>query len=109
MDKIEMSEYRDKYGMDVMPGWEFGHSNSGIREFIKKDQYGNTTHRMFVYPRAESPGQLEMKYQTSGVPRITGYTYGTNHSAHEHPGSGSGIPRLARGGKTRKNNKSRKN
>ena len=41
MDLIEMSEYRDKYGMDVMPGWEFGHSNSGIREFIKKDQYGN--------------------------------------------------------------------
>jgi hypothetical protein len=95
-----MSDYRDKYGMDIMPGWEFGHSNSGIREFIKKDHYGTITHRMFVYPKAESPGQLEMKYQTSGMPRLTGYTYGTNHSAYENPGSG--LPRLS-GGKTRKN------
>ena len=102
-----MSQYRNAYGMDAMPGWEFGHVNSGVREFIRTDGHGSVTHRLFVYPGGESPGQLEMGYQTSGMPRLAGYTYGTNGRAYEHTrsgyGSARGPPRLARGGKTRKN------
>ena len=101
-----MSEYRNAYGMDAMPGWEFGHTDSGIREFTKKDRYGSITHRLFVYPGGESPGQLEMNYQTSGIPRLRGYTYGSDNTQYPHPRSSErGLPRLARGGKTRKNRK----
>jgi len=101
-----MSQYRNAYGMNAMPGWDFGHSNSGIREFTKTDGHGYVTHRMFVYPGGESPGQLEMNYHTSGMPRLTGYTYGSDDTAYPYPSSSArGPPRLARGGKTRKNRK----
>ena len=105
MAEFRDDEGRDQFGLDSRDGLGFSFNRSGVREFIRADDDGVVTHRLFIYQNGSSPNQIE--YQESEIfgkdlPVLTPawQFYG---NAPEKRGLGrpapSHVPELARGGR----------
>ena len=47
------------FGFDVTEGLGFSFNRSGVREFIRADDNGVVTHRLFIYQNGASPREIE--------------------------------------------------
>ena len=50
---------RNVFGFDVTDGLGFSFNRSGVREFIRADDNGVVTHRLFIYQNGASPREIE--------------------------------------------------
>ena len=50
---------RNVFGLDVTDGLGFSFNRSGVREFIRADDNGYVTHRLFIYQNGASPHEIE--------------------------------------------------
>jgi hypothetical protein len=94
---------QDQFGFDVNDGLGFTFNHSGVREFIRADEMGVVTHRLFIYQNGESPRvieQMERDTIAGNLPRFS--QAWMRHDAPERRGnppavSSARVPELLRG------------
>jgi len=101
-----MAEFRgddgqDQFGQDSRDGIGFSFNRTGVREFIRANDEGVVTHRLFIYQNGSSPGQIEIDEADAlggHVPRLV--PVWQVHNAPERRGRGPPpvdfVPQLAR-------------
>jgi len=74
MAEFRSDDGRDSTGLNVQDGLGFFFNRSSVREFIRANDEGVVTHRLFVYQNGSSPGQIENDERdtlTAGLPLLT--------------------------------------
>ena len=60
MAEFRNRDSRDQFGQDGRDGLGFSFNRTGVREFIRANDEGVVTHRLFIYQNGSSPGQIEI-------------------------------------------------
>jgi len=60
MAEFRGDDGRDQFGLNAQEGLGFSFNRSGVREFIRANDEGVVTHRLFIYQNGASPGQIEI-------------------------------------------------
>ncbi len=103
MAEFRSDDGRDSTGLNVNDGLGFFFNRSSVREFIRANDEGVVTHRLFIYQNGSSPGQIENDERdtlTAGLPLLTP-VWQERGNAPERRGRGpvprDFVPQLARG------------
>ena len=97
---------QDQFGFDVNDGLGFTFNHSGIREFIRADEMGFVTHRLFIYQKGESPHVIEEMERETIAGRLPRFTQAwMRHDSQERRGnppsvSSARVPELLRGSRS---------
>ena len=97
---------QDQFGFDVNDGLGFTFNHSGVREFIRADEMGVVTHRLFIYQNGESQHVIEEMERDTIAGRLPRFTQAwMRHDAPERRGnppsiSSARVPELLRGSRS---------